>query len=424
MPTAQTTHDTGRANSISEYFLNCSVWLMLAVSFAVKIEPAPVDVVFAIVLVFFARSRINGAIGVMPFLLLLLLYNVGGLMSFLFAPPQPKAMTFVITSSYMAVSGVIFALYISANPIKNFRLITNGWIIGAVLASIWGLIDFFHLPSPFALQVLEGRATGLFKDPNVFSSYLVCPIVVMIQSLVLRQSRHPLLLLISLLICILGIFLSFSRGAWGSVVVASVLMLGLTFVLSGDQRLRTRLVLFSIAGLIVAALSFMFLMSFPGIRAMFIERFALVQYYDAGETGRFGNQLRALPDLATKPFGYGPLVFPTIYGEDPHNSFLNAFAAYGWFGGITYFLLIISTFIVGLKTVFTRTPWQPIAIAVFAPLASTIFQGVQIDTEHWRHFYWMLGMMWGLYAATAQYRFQASAAAMVFQPLGRIQAGR
>lgn len=424
MPMIQAARANGQANAISEYFLNCSVWLMLAVSFAVNIEPAPVDFVFAIVLVFFARSRINGAIGVMPLLLLLLLYNVGGFMSFLLAPQQPKAMTFVITSSYMAVSGVVFALYISANPKQNFRVISSGWIIGAVLASIWGLIDYFHLPSPFALQVLEGRATGLFKDPNVFSTYLVCPIVVMIQSLVMRQTRHPFLMLMALLICILGIFLSFSRGAWGSVVVASVLMLGLTFVLSGDHRLRTRLVLFSVAGLIVAALSFMFLMSIPGIRAMFVERFALVQYYDAGETGRFGNQLRALPDLATKPFGYGPLVFPTIYGEDPHNSFLNAFAAYGWFGGITYFLLIISTFIVGLKTVFTRTPWQPIAIAVFAPLASTIFQGVQIDTEHWRHFYWMMGMMWGLYAATAQYNFNTSSAAMAFQPLGRAVVSR
>jgi hypothetical protein len=28
---------------------------------------------------------------------------------------------------------------------------------------------------------------------------------------------------------------------------------------------------------------------------------------------------------------------------------------------------------------------------------------VQIDTDHWRHFYWMLGMMWGLFAASSAY---------------------
>jgi Ni,Fe-hydrogenase I large subunit len=30
----------------------------------------------------------------------------------------------------------------------------------------------------------------------------------------------------------------------------------------------------------------------------------------------------------------------------------------------------------------------------------TILQGVQIDTDHWRHFYLMLGLVWGLAAQT------------------------
>jgi O-Antigen ligase len=423
MSVTQLAPANGQANAISEYFLNCSIWLMLAVSFVVFVEPAPVDLVFAFVLIFFARSRHSSAIGILPMLLLLLIYNVSGFLSFLQAPQQPKAMTFVVTSTYMAVTAVVFALYVSANPIRHFRVISVGWIVGALFASIWGLIDFFQLPSPFALQVLEGRATGLFKDPNVFSTYLICPIIVMMQTLVLRQSRYPVALTLTLLVCILALFLSFSRGAWMSLVVASFLMLGLTFVLSGDQRLRTRLILFSIGGLIISALLFMFLMSIPQIQTMFLERFALVQYYDAGETGRFGNQLRSLPDLATHPFGYGPLVFRTIYGQDPHNTFLNAFASYGWFGGITYFILTISTIVVGFKAIVTRTPWQPIAIAIFAPLVSTILQGVQIDTEHWRHFYWMLGSMWGIYAATAQHRLASGNAhltARAFLPLHAI----
>jgi hypothetical protein len=42
---------------------------------------------------------------------------------------------------------------------------------------------------------------------------------------------------------------------------------------------------------------------------------------------------------------------------------------------------------------------------VFCPLVATIFQGVQIDTDHWRHFFWMLGMTWGLFAASMQYQY-------------------
>ena len=326
---------------------------------------------------------------------------------------------FIITSSYMATTGVVFALYLTVNPVKHMRIIGMGWIIGAVMASVWGIVDYFNLPSPMALQVLPGRATGFFKDPNVYSTYLIFPIVLMIQSLVLKQSRHPILLSTALFVCVIGLFLSFSRGAWASITAATTLMLFLTFILCGDQRLRTRLVLFSIGGLILASLMFMVLMSIPEIRDMFVERFALVQYYDAGETGRFGNQLRSLPDLASKPFGYGPLVFHTIYGQDPHNTFLNAFASYGWFGGITYAMLVLSTFIIGVKTVFSTTPWQPLAIAVFCPLVSTILQGVQIDTEHWRHFYWLLGMMWGMYAATAQYRAGQYQQLSAFEPISR-----
>lgn len=402
--------------NIAGYFLNFFIWLMLAVSFFVHFEPAPVDVVFAIALLFFAKIRLSAVIGVVPLVILLLVYNFGGFMSFLQAPQQPKAMMFIITSSYMAVTGIVFALYVAVDPVKHARIIGIGWIFGAVMASLWGMVDYFNLPAPLPLQVLQGRATGYFKDPNVFSAYLIFPIVLMLQTLILKQSKHPILLSLSLFICVIGLFLSFSRGAWASFVAATVLMLVFTFLLCQDQRLRTRLILFTIGGLIIATLTFMVLMSVPAIRSMFIERFALVQYYDAGETGRFGNQLRSLPDLAARPFGYGPLVFRNIYGQDPHNTFLNAFASYGWFGGITYALLVISTFIIGLKSVFLRTPWQPMAIAVFCPLASTMFQGVQIDTEHWRHFYWLLGMMWGVYAASAHYAGQPGVQANAFRP--------
>ena len=36
----------------------------------------------------------------------------------------------------------------------------------------------------------------------------------------------------------------------------------------------------------------------------------------------------------------GPLHFQKIFGQDPHNVYINAFASYGWLGGISYFLLM------------------------------------------------------------------------------------
>jgi hypothetical protein len=228
MQSPATTGSVANTN-IAAYFLNCSIWLMLAVSFFVYVEPAPVDLVFGVSLIFFARTRLFATVGVVPLFVLLLIYNFGGFMSFLQAPQQPKAMMFIITSSYMAITGVVFALYVTVDPLKHARIIGIGWIFGAVIASLWGIVDYLNLPAPLPLQILPGRATGYFKDPNVFSTYIIFPIILMLQTLILKQSRHPLLLSLSLFICVIGLFLSFSRGAWASFVAATTLMLLLFF---------------------------------------------------------------------------------------------------------------------------------------------------------------------------------------------------
>jgi hypothetical protein len=390
--------------TMPEWFLNGSVLFMLASSFVVFIEPAPVDILFGLVLIFFVQSRLAATFGVVPLLLLLLAYNAGGFVSYIFAPPRDKAMMFMITSSYMAVAGIVFAFYVGSNPSISMKYIGRGWIIGACIASVWALIDYFKLPSPIALQVLPGRATGLFKDPNVFSTYLIFPAILMLQSLILGKTRFPVLTFMALGLMLVALFLAFSRGAWVNFVGAAALMMFLTYIVVRDGVIRTRMVLSIAVILICAAVAFMLLMSIPQIQSMFMERFALIQYYDAGETGRFGNQLNSLAPLTSLPLGFGPFGFRQIYGTEPHNTFINAFASYGWLGGVSYFLLVVSTLIVGARTVLTRTPWQLPAICAFAPMVTTILQGVQIDTEHWRHFYWMLGMVWGLFAATLHQR--------------------
>ncbi len=183
------------------------------------------------------------------------------------------------------------------------------------------------------------------------------------------------------------------------------MVVGLNFLLAPAPPTRRRILLITVSGAIGLAVLLAILLSVEGIRELFLDRFTLVKDYDAGEKGRFGNQLNSIPLLLELPLGFGPLQFPKIYAMDPHNVYINAFASYGWLGGISYFMLVISTIIIGFKTVLMRTPWQNWAIVVFCPLVATMFQGVQIDTDHWRHFFWMLGMTWGLFAASMQYRY-------------------
>jgi hypothetical protein len=55
---------------------------------------------------------------------------------------------------------------------------------------------------------------------------------------------------------------------------------------------------------------------------------------------------------------------------------------------------------VGLRAAFARIPWQLYVIATLATFVGEVAEGFIIDTDHWRHFFLLLGMLWGLAAAT------------------------
>jgi hypothetical protein len=48
-------------------------------------------------------------------------------------------------------------------------------------------------------------------------------------------------------------------------------------------------------------------------------------------------------------------------------------------------------------------PWQRAYLAIFAAFLGTVGESFVIDTDHWRHFWMMLGAMWGMFAAAQRY---------------------
>lgn len=380
-----------------------AIWLMMVSSFFVKIEPAPCDLLFAVAMTLFLAQGLTVSVLVAPLILYLLLYNLGGFISFLEVSNENKAGMFVITSVYMSVSAVFFAFYLNHDTARRMAVFKNGYIIGAVIASIIGLVGYFNIGGLGAALSPIQRAQGTFKDPNVLSTYLILPALFLTQDVMLGTRGHRLLRYAALLIVVACLFLAFSRGAWLSFALATTLMVLLTFALTPSKPLRSRILLLAIAGIAVGAVLLTALLSIESVRNLFLDRLTLTKDYDSGEFGRFGNQINSIQYLLDRPLGFGPTLFRQIFGLDPHNVYLNAFASYGWLGGISYMLMIVSTIAIGFKAVLIRTPWQSASIAVFCGLFTTMLQGVQIDTDHWRHFYWMLGLMWGLYAASANY---------------------
>ena len=380
-----------------------AVWAMMMTSFFVRFEPAPCDLMFAIALLFYLAGGLNVTVIVAPMIIYLILYNLGGFMSYLQVQDEPKTAMFVITSVYMAVSAVFLSFYMITDTERRFAVFKNGYIIGAVIASVIGLVGYFNIGGTGAYLSPIFRAQGTFKDPNVLSTYLILPAVLMTQDVMLGTKKWQWLRYAGLGLVVACLFLAFSRGAWVNFAGSVMLMVIFTFTLTPSPQLRTRILLLAIGGLILMAVMLAGLLSIDTVKAAFADRATLAKDYDSGEFGRFGNQMNSIPMLLERPFGFGPREFGKIFGLDPHNVYINAFGSYGWLGGITYMLLIISTLIVGFKGLLMRTPWQGASIVLFVTFFCTAMQGVQIDTDHWRHFYWMLGLTWGLYAASANY---------------------
>jgi hypothetical protein len=385
------------------------LWLMVVMGWLVVIEPSPSDILFVPVVLVFLMSGLVIHATAAPLILFVLLYNFGGFLSFLEVSDEAKASLFVITSFYMAATAIFMSFVIPADPIGRMAIIRNAWIIAAVIGATNGIVGYFNLFGMGAVWAPIARAQGTFKDPNVLSTFLLPPAIFLIQGFLLGKQRWRAVSAVSLLIILAGLFLAFSRGAWLNFLLSSFLLVCVTYVVSDSKPLRARIIILVILGVIAGATLLAILLSIPQVRDLFLQRASLLQEYDAGETGRFGNQLRSIPLLLENPLGFGPTLFRQIFGQDPHNVYMNAFSSYGWLGGFSYLLLCASTVAAGWKVMFTRTPWQNSAIAVFLPLFTTMLQGVQIDTDHWRHFYMLLGLTWGFYGATVIYQRQTMA---------------
>jgi hypothetical protein len=382
------------------------VALVFITSFISRFQPAPCDIIFVLAVMCSLSGGLRFNLVLIPLFFLLLLYNLSGLMSYMLIPVSPPedGKQYLFGLAYTSFSGLFFAAYIAQDPVKRFEQIMKAYIIGATIGALIGLLSTFKVePIATWLPDFGGRTVGFYKDPNVYSTWLVLPALYMLHGFLLGKLRLHFFNLASFVLIFAALFLSFSRGAWINMIMATALSVFFSFALSPSPTLRVRIILAFVFGTLIMGVILALLLSIPATQELFLDRFTLVKSYDAGETGRFGNQLNSLPLLIERPLGLGPYQFAAIFGLAPHNTFINSFASAGWLGGISFIVFVLSTFIVGFKLVFTRTPFQTYAFVAFSGYVAVTLQGVQIDTEHWRHLYWMVGMVWGFFAASIPY---------------------
>ena len=384
------------------------VWLVGASGAIVFIEPSPYELVTLGAAVIFMATGLRLRLAFMPLLLLLFLLNVGYSIGAIPFIDRPEVANWIATSWYMAVTVMFFAMVVADDTEARLDMLRRGLIVGGMIAAVTGIAGYLNLvPGGHDLLTLYERARGTFKDPNVLGAFLILPALFALQSVVSDRLGKSFRATIALGIMALAILLAFSRAAWGGLAITSGFMLALMVLTSRSRGQRSRIVVMAVVAVIVVVLLLAVLLSFDSIRDMFNQRASFDQSYDEGRFGRFGRHVLGAQMALDLPFGIGPLQFHNYFPEDTHNSYLNAFMSGGWVAGICYPALVFVTVITGFRHVFVRVPWQRAYLAIFAAFLGTVGESFVVDTDHWRHFWMMLGAMWGMFAAAQPYRASA-----------------
>jgi hypothetical protein len=103
--------------------------------------------------------------------------------------------------------------------------------------------------------------------------------------------------------------------------------------------------------------------------------------------------------LIERPFGFGPFRFPLYFTLQPHNSYVGAFADAGWIGGFSFLILVGVSTLLAFRLMFLQSPFLRQAQVVAPALLGFFMQAMQIDIDHWRFVFLMLGAVWGMQSA-------------------------
>jgi O-antigen ligase len=391
-----------QAVPLRERILLVVLYVAVLASSLAFIEPSPHDAMMGLLAVacLVAGVRFDRFLA-LP-LLLLLVWNVAGMMALIDVVDQEKTIQYTATSLYLAVAALLFACLFAQNTLPRLATLRAAYVATALFTALFGLAVYAHLLPGEDTFMWAGRVRSTFKDPNVFGPFLILPALFVIERMIAHgvKLRH----LAATLVLVAGLFFSFSRGAWINFALSAAVLLALLVLTAPDRRARMRPIVLGAASVAVLALALVAVSTIESVRDMLMQRAQLVQSYDVGDGGRFVLQELAINTLFDHPLGLGPFEFSRIYGLQQHNVYLQAFLVYGWVGGITYVAMVLVTLFVGLRTALLRTPWQSYLIAAYAAFVGIAFESFVIDSDHWRHFFLIFGMIWGLSAATVKFK--------------------
>jgi hypothetical protein len=380
------------------------IWLTLAASCIVFIEPAPYDVLvmLLVVVLYPLKLRIPAEIAVAIFLLAL--FAAGNLIGALASGEPETTIRPLATRIYMLVSWVFFTSIIAANTEFVMKIIWHGYVFAALLAAVWGCLEYYDFLPEALVGDTFGRAKGPFKDANVFGPFLI-PVALHLVSRMLHTRGPALVLEITkFLIIAFGLLLAFSRGAWINFFFAFGLYIVFSITTAPTMKEKIQLVVLVVFLSFAAGLSLSWAVNNTAAGQQFFDRATMFMEYDLESGGRFDTQAQVLREIGSTPLGLGPGMSTPEFGIEPHNLYLHTAIEGGWLAAVSFYLFLLLSVYRGMARTGVRWKLQSDLHVVLAVVLGTLLQSLFIDSTHWRHLWLLLAILWALTIAVDRSR--------------------
>lgn len=362
----------------------------------VLFEPAPFDLLILLTIFLYMFTSITLPSQLKWVLSICFIHLAASFTGVLMSTHYADSYMHIVITSYMMIFAFGLIILIYNDPHKMLDIIMKAYVWAALISTILAIMGYFHIGPTYDLFTLYGRAKGGFKDPNVYGPFIIPPMIYLVERIVTSKLKFKILPMLMFSVLLLGLLLSFSRGAWGGFLFATFILFASMYYTSRTNRFRVELSLYILIAIIFLILALILALNIPSISQLLTERAAITQSYDTAEGGRFTHHWDALVILTDHPWGIGAKEFTYDHLEDVHNTYLTLFMIGGWVGGFSYLLIIITTLVSGFKYCFMDFALRKQFVVFYATFVALSIEAYIIDIDHWRVLYIMTGAIWGV----------------------------
>jgi hypothetical protein len=120
------------------------LWLSGLFGALVFMEPSPYEVASLLTIIAFVATGLTLTPALMPFAVVLILYNFGFAVAVIPVLDQPKTLLWVLVSCYLATTALFFAAMLGNNTQARLSLLLRGYTAAAAIAAIAGIVGTFR----------------------------------------------------------------------------------------------------------------------------------------------------------------------------------------------------------------------------------------------------------------------------------------